>query len=53
MWILIVAIFSIDGNAVSMQEFESEDTCNAAKILVLDNIQPVRYGKTTAMCTKK
>lgn len=53
MWVLIIAILTADGNAITTQEFHSEFACQTAKAYVLENMQPVRYGATKAVCKKK
>lgn len=52
-WVLIIAILTMDGNAITTQEFSSEDNCLAAAMVIKSNLQPIRLGKTKMECVKK
>lgn len=52
-WVLIIAVLTMDGNAITTQEFSSEENCLAAKMVIKSNLQPRRYGDTRMECLKK
>lgn len=52
-WVLIIAIITMDGHAITTQEFSSKDNCLAAKMVIESNIKPRRYGSTKMECVKK
>jgi len=53
MWVLIIFFYSVYGNAITTQEFSSQDRCEFAKKLSELHNEKFAGGTTDCYCVQK